>query len=83
MKPDRAVFGARIEVGARGGDHPRMVDGNRRLRGIRPQQLRDDDSLRHQIAQRLSGVQAQLDGLLMDQPRRRILRPSGDKEAVA
>ena len=63
-------------------DH--LVDtAQQSLRGIGPEQLRDSDSLRHRIAERLSGVRTQLDGLLVDQPRRRILRPSGNKEAVA
>ena len=53
------------------------------LRGVDPQELRDSDSLSHRIAERLAGVQTQLDGLLVDRPRRRILRPSGEKEAVA
>ena len=53
------------------------------LRGVEPQQLRDSDALSRDIATRLTGVQAQLDGLLVDRPRRRILRPSAQKGAVA
>ena len=44
------------------------------VRGVQPQQLRDSDSLRQQVATQLSGVQSVLDGLLMDRPRRNILR---------
>jgi hypothetical protein len=44
------------------------------VRGIEPQQLRDKGDLRQQIATQLSGVQAVLDGLLVDRPRRNILR---------
>ena len=44
------------------------------VRGIQPQQLREDQSLRQQVATQLSGVQAVLDGLLVDRPRRNILR---------
>ena len=44
------------------------------VRGIQPQQLRDDGSLRQRIATQLSGVQSVLDGLLVDRPRRNILR---------
>ena len=44
------------------------------VRGIEPQQLRGDSSLRERIATKLSGVQATLDGLLVDRPRRRLLR---------
>lgn len=42
--------------------------------GVEPQQLRDDQSLRQRIATQLAGVQSVLDGLLVDRPRRNILR---------
>jgi hypothetical protein len=42
--------------------------------GVKPQQLRDSASLRQQVAGQLSGVQSILDGLLVDRPRRNILR---------
>jgi hypothetical protein len=44
------------------------------VRGVEPQQLRDMPSLRQQVATQLSGVQATLDGLMVDRPRRNILR---------
>jgi hypothetical protein len=44
------------------------------VRGVRPQQLRDDQSLRQEVASQLSTVQSALDGLLVDRPRRNILR---------
>ena len=44
------------------------------VRGVQPQQLRDNVSLRQQVATQLSGVQAVLDGLLVDRPRRNIVR---------
>lgn len=44
------------------------------VRGVRPQQLREDGALRNQITSQLTGVQSSLDGLLVDRPRRRILR---------
>ena len=44
------------------------------VQGVEPQQLRDNGDLRQQIATQLSGVQAVLDGLLVDRPRRNILR---------
>lgn len=44
------------------------------VRNVRPQQLRDDTSLRQRIAGRLAAVESQIDGLLVDRPRRRILR---------
>jgi hypothetical protein len=44
------------------------------VRGVEPQQLRDNQPLRQQLAAQLSGVQSVLDGLLVDRPRRNILR---------
>jgi len=44
------------------------------VRGVGPQELRDKDSLRKYVATELSAVQATLDGLLVDRPRRNILR---------
>lgn len=44
------------------------------VRGVQPQELRDNQSLRQQINTHLSGVQSTLDGLLIDRPRRNILR---------
>jgi hypothetical protein len=44
------------------------------VQGVEPQHLRDQDALRQHVATQLSGVQAVLDGLLVDQPRRRIIR---------
>jgi hypothetical protein len=44
------------------------------IRGVEPRQLRDIHSLRQQVATQLSGVQATLDGLMVDRPRRNILR---------
>lgn len=45
------------------------------VRGVEPQQLRDNFAVRQQVATQLSGVQAVLDGLMVDRPRRKILRP--------
>ena len=44
------------------------------IQDVRPQQLRDNDSLRQRIATRMSAVQSSLDGLMIDRPRRNILR---------
>ncbi|MCE9534618.1 MAG: hypothetical protein K8T89_26385, partial [Planctomycetes bacterium] len=46
------------------------------VQGIEPQQLRDSGGLRQQVVTQLAGVQATLDGMLVDRPRRRIVRPS-------
>ncbi|MCH8048467.1 MAG: hypothetical protein IID44_32655 [Planctomycetes bacterium] len=44
------------------------------VQGIQPQDLRDRQSLRQHVSTQLSGVQSVLDGLLVDRPRRNILR---------
>jgi hypothetical protein len=44
------------------------------VRGVAAQDLRDGAGLRERVAARLSQVQSSLDALLVDRPRRRILR---------
>jgi hypothetical protein len=44
------------------------------VRGLRPQQLRDSASLRRDVRSELNRVQASLDDLMVDRPRRNILR---------
>jgi hypothetical protein len=44
------------------------------VRGVEPQALRDDQGLRQHVAQQLSQVENVLDSLLVDRPRRSILR---------
>ena len=51
-----------------------VAQAQRVVRGVEPQQLRDNQALRQQVASQLSGVQSVLDGLLVDRPRRNILR---------
>ena len=52
-----------------------IVDRARRvIDGIAPQSLRDSDSLRTRINSQLAAVQSSLDGLMVDRPRRNILR---------
>jgi hypothetical protein len=52
-----------------------LVDQARQLvQGIEPQELRDSAALRKQVATRLAGVQSVLDGMLVDRPRRSIVR---------
>jgi hypothetical protein len=46
------------------------------VQDVQPQQLRDSRPLRQRVATQLSGVQSVLDGLLVDRPRRNILRRS-------
>lgn len=42
--------------------------------GVHPQALRDNQSVRQTVAAQLSSVQSVLDGIMVDRPRRRILR---------
>ena len=44
------------------------------VQGVEVQKLRDDTSIRQHVATQLSGVQSVLDGMLVDRPRRRIIR---------
>ena len=46
------------------------------MQGVQPQSLRDNDSLRRSLSTNLSAVQSSLDQLVVDRPRRRILRPN-------
>jgi hypothetical protein len=46
----------------------------RAVRGVAAQDLRDSQALRHRVAGQLAQVQSALDGLLVERPRRRILR---------
>jgi len=53
-----------------------VAQAQRVVRNVEPQALRDNQSLRQRIASQLAGVQSQVDGLLVDRPRRNILRRS-------
>ena len=58
-----------------------LVEEARRLvQGVSPQQLRDSDSLRQQIAGDMARVRERVEGLITDAPRRRLVRarPSGN-----
>jgi hypothetical protein len=44
------------------------------VEGVGPQDLRDDNTLRQRIATQMATVQAQVEGLIVAPPRRRILR---------
>lgn len=55
----------------------RLVEQCQRIvQGVEPQQLRDSQPLRQRVATQLTGIQASIDGMLVDRPRRRIIRPS-------
>ncbi len=51
-----------------------VADARRIIHGVEPQALRDNASLRQHVATEMSRVQSVLDGLLIDRPRRNILR---------
>jgi hypothetical protein len=51
-----------------------VVTAQQMLRGIRPGQLRHQDGLRQRIASQLASVGSQLEGMMVDRPRRRVLR---------
>ena len=44
------------------------------VRGVEAQSLRDNNSLRQRVATQFSQVQSVIDGMLVDRPRRRIIR---------
>jgi hypothetical protein len=48
----------------------------RAVRGVAAQDLREDGSIRQRVADSLGQARASLDALLVDRPRRRILRPA-------
>ena len=50
------------------------------VQGVKPQDLRENQPLRQQVITQLAGVQSVLDGLLVDRPRRNILRPNRQQE---
>ena len=53
-----------------------VADAQQIIRGVEPQKLRDNAGLRQHVATEMSRVQSVLDGLLVDRPRRNILRRS-------
>ena len=63
-------------------DLERLVEEAQQIvRGVAPQALRDNAFLREEIATQLAGVQSVLDGLMVDRPRRNILRPRQEQVA--
>ncbi len=51
-----------------------VEEGRRLVRGVAPQELRDDGALRRHVAAEMAGVQARVEGLITDAPRRRLIR---------
>ena len=54
-----------------------VAEAQRAVRGVSPQALRDGEQLRRSVASQLGPVQTALDALMVDRPRRRILRQAG------
>ena len=46
------------------------------MQGVQPQALRDNDGLRRSLSTNLASVQSSLDQLIVDRPRRNIIRPN-------
>ncbi|WP_152054383.1 hypothetical protein [Tautonia marina] len=57
-----------------------VAQAQKAVRGVGAQELRDNGDLRQKVASELSMVQSALDGLMVDKPRRRIIRPTASKE---
>ena len=51
-----------------------VAEAQRVVRHVEPQDLRDNDALRQRVGMELTRVERSLDDLLVDRPRRRILR---------
>jgi hypothetical protein len=51
-----------------------VAQAQRTVRGVAAQDLRDGPSLRQEVATQLARVQTTLDAMLVERPRRRILR---------
>jgi hypothetical protein len=62
-------------------DLDRLIEtAQRAIQGVGPQAIRDNDDLRQHVANQFANVQASLDDMLVDRPRRRILRPANAPE---
>jgi hypothetical protein len=59
-----------------------VAQARRVISGVQPQQLRDSTALPQQVATQMAAVQASLDGLMVDRPRRSIIRPPPHGDAV-
>jgi hypothetical protein len=59
-----------------------VAQAQRAVRGVAAQDLRDGPSVRHEVATQLARVQTTLDAMLVERPRRRILRNTAATGAV-
>ncbi|MGL4464933.1 MAG: hypothetical protein ACRC1K_22505, partial [Planctomycetia bacterium] len=64
----------RLDVGSNEELERVVAEAERLVGGVEPQRLRDDARLRTRVAAGLASVRASLDDLLVDRPRRAILR---------
>ncbi len=51
-----------------------VLQAQRLVQGVTPQGLRDNEELRQHVAQEMTRVRAQVEGLMTDMPRRRLVR---------
>jgi N-acetylglutamate synthase/N-acetylornithine aminotransferase len=51
-----------------------VEQAQRVVQGVAAQELRDNEGLRQHVATQLAGVQSVLDGMLVDRPRRSLVR---------
>lgn len=59
-----------------------VAQAQQAVRGVGAQDLRDSGDLRQRVATELTRVQSALDGMLVDRPRRRIIRPTMTQEGA-
>ena len=64
----------RLNIHSNGELDELVANAQQVVRGVQPSELRNNQSLRHDVSSQLSRVQSVLDGLLVDRPRRNILR---------
>jgi hypothetical protein len=58
-------------------DLDRLIEQAQQLvQGLTPQDLRNDDQLRQQVAREMGRMQTRLEGLMVERPRRQIIRPN-------
>ena len=61
-------------------DSDDLTEGARFQSQVAAKDLRESGGIRQQVASELSRVQSVLDGMMVDRPRRRIIRPTTPKE---
>jgi hypothetical protein len=59
----------------------RLVEqAQQRVQGVTPQGLRDNEGLRRHVAAEMARVQATPEGMVVERPRRQIIRPTRNGE---